>query len=92
MNNLLCRHEKDYCGDRKSKFFRTGLGVVVVTQPHFTFRKHFDIENHQVYVFRNRGIEDDEIFEEIINKSTIPPVVSDIEDCDWRGKFGVYWT
>jgi hypothetical protein len=91
MNNLLCSHEKDYCSGRRAKFFRTGFGEVVVTQPHFTFRKFFDIEEHGVYAFRNRGIEDDEVFGEIINKSTIPPVVSDIEDDDWRGEFGVYW-
>jgi hypothetical protein len=91
MKKLLCNHERQYCSDRKAKFFRTGFGEVVVTQPHFTFRKHFDIEDHEVYVFRNRGIEDDEVFGEIINKSAIPPVVSDIEDDDWRGEFGMYW-
>jgi len=91
MNKLLCNHERQYCSDRKTKFFRIGFGELVVTQPHFTFRKHFDIEDHEVYVFRNRGIEDDEVFGEIINKSAIPPVVSDIEDDNWRGSFGVYW-
>lgn len=91
MDKLLCEHERKYCSDRKTKFFRTGFGEVVVTQPHFTFRKHFEVNKNKVYVFRNRGVEDSEVFEEIINKSAIPPIVSNIEEDDWRGSFGVYW-
>lgn len=91
MDKLLCEHERKYCGDRKTKFFRTGFGEVVVTQPRFTFRKHFEVNENKVYVFRNRGIEDNEVFEEVVNKSTIPPIVSNIEEDNWRGSFGVYW-
>lgn len=93
MKKLLCSHEKNYCKDRKTKFFRTGFGEIVVSQPHLTFRKHFDdVEKHKVYAFRNRGIKEKQKFQEIISKSAVPPVVSDIEDDDWRGDFGVYWS
>lgn len=91
MRKLLCKHELQYCYEKKSKFFQTGFGKLVVTRPGSTLQEYFNINKSKVYVFRNRGVSKKR-HEEIVSNSHVPPFAVDIEDKDYSGELGVFWT
>ncbi len=90
MDKLLCNHERQYCREKKSKFFKTEFGEIVVGKPDPTFQNHLYMKKNKVYAFRNQGLSKKR-HREIVNKSHIIPFAVDIKNKNWSGEMGVYW-